>query len=116
MSRFNKMKKQTLRSENFQAAKNVATLLKRYKAITLKEFKEHWCASRGWTNPARWQKKHGEKPETAAEYYGLPYNYDSTLQFLRDHEIMTIKKMNGHTFLVATQKLSRGKQFERVFR
>jgi hypothetical protein len=110
------MKPTKLSKENFQAAKDVAIILKRYKAITMKDFRNHWCASRGWTNPwIYWHKQRGENYKSGGEYFSLTYNYNTTLRFLKEQEIMTIEKVKSHTFLVATQKLSRGKQFEKVF-
>jgi len=94
---------QKLRSKNLKAAKNVALILRRYKAISLREFKDIWCDSKGWKVYYRGVKK------TPGQFFSLSYNYVTTIRFLREQGLVTIHKINNTTFLVATQKCIRGK-------
>jgi hypothetical protein len=90
---------QTLRSENLKAAKAIYEVLKTEKCISDKRFKEIFHKSRG----------------VNARYFYHFKNYESTIQFLKDHGLMTSPKSedsNGFRIYVATQKCVRTKSFE----
>jgi hypothetical protein len=94
-----------LRAANMEAAKNITKILKRYKAITYKEFRDIWCRSRGWKNP--WKNEYNDK--SPGEYYGLAQNYDTTIAFLIEQGLMTQHRINGLRIFVATPLCYRGK-------
>jgi hypothetical protein len=100
------MKKYTLSKENKAAATAIGRYLKEHKAMSLVEFKRQWCKARGWKG---WYAFGRYKVE-AHEWYFHENNYYNTIQFLRNHNIMTRKTVNGFVLYVATQKCVRAKE------
>jgi len=80
---------QKLYPRNRQAAVAITRYLKKHKVISAADFKDEWRKSR-------------KMPQAH-----LGQNFDTTIQFLYDHGIITGGTVNGHNFYFATQKCAR---------
>lgn len=79
---------QRLQSENMDCAIAIAKLLKKDKCISEKTFKQTFNVVRGWRK----------------ECDGNFHLYETTVNFLKDHGIVTVQIINGLIIYVATQK------------